>query len=128
MKTFLLLFWKTLLVAAFILYVCIIRIPEIKQLPKIHNLDKLVHFLFYMFFSIIFFYDLIKIKTGFSFLKTVLIVLSVATLYGGVIELLQENFFPPRSGDFIDFLADFIGALVGILLVAIFRKHKSILK
>jgi VanZ family protein len=128
MKTFLSLFWKTLLVAVFILYACIIRIPGIERLPEIPNLDKLVHFLFYVVFSVVLFADFIKIKTDFSFTKTAVIVLFIATLYGGIIELLQENFFPPRSGDLMDLLADFFGAFAGVIVIGVFRKNKTILK
>jgi transcriptional regulator with XRE-family HTH domain len=42
----------------------------------------------------------------------VAVILPIA--YGGIIEVLQEHFFYPRTGDWMDWLADCIGAWVGI--------------
>ena len=44
-----------------------------------------------------------------------IIAVTVTLAYGGVIELIQPIF--ARSGDWLDMLADFIGASVGILFV-----------
>ncbi len=128
MRVFFLRFWKTLLVAILILYACIIRIPKIGSLPEIPNLDKLIHFLFYFVFSIVFFIDFTKNKTNFSFLKTVLIIVFITTLHGGIIEIFQEKFFPPRNGNFTDLFADFIGVIAGLVVIYFFRKYKSVLK
>jgi VanZ family protein len=37
-------------------------------------------------------------------------------VYGGVIELLQENFFPPRTGDWSDWVADALGSVAAYFL------------
>jgi VanZ family protein len=38
-------------------------------------------------------------------------------VYGGVIEILQGTFFQPRTSDWLDWLADIIGTIVGTGIV-----------
>ncbi len=49
----------------------------------------------------------------------ILIGFAVGALYGGLIEILQENFFYPRTGTWGDWLADIAGCAVGLLLYLI---------
>jgi len=46
-----------------------------------------------------------------------IIVIALPIFYGGVLELVQEYFFPPRTGDWFDFLADTAGVLLGYFLL-----------
>lgn len=41
--------------------------------------------------------------------------------YGGLMEVLQAMCTRTRTGDWIDFVADIIGASIGLVLVAIYR-------
>ena len=38
-------------------------------------------------------------------------------LYGGLLEILQHYFFPPRTADWLDFLANTTGVFIGHLIV-----------
>ncbi|MCK9155207.1 MAG: VanZ family protein [Paludibacteraceae bacterium] len=38
-------------------------------------------------------------------------------VFGGVMELVQQYFFPPRSAEWIDFFADIFGITIGYLLI-----------
>lgn len=49
----------------------------------------------------------------------ILITLLVAISYGGLLEIMQAKVFSNRSGDWLDFIANTFGCLVGIYL---FRK------
>jgi VanZ family protein len=51
-----------------------------------------------------------------------LIALVVPMVYGGIIEIVQELWFAPRSGEWMDWLADCIGVVVGIVLVMIIKR------
>ena len=51
-----------------------------------------------------------------------IVALAVPMVYGGVIEILQENFFYPRTGDWWDWLADIAGTVVGC--VAAYNVHR----
>jgi len=48
--------------------------------------------------------------------------------YGGILELLQENFIQGRYGSWMDFFANAIGCLIGIgftsLLLKYYIKHE----
>jgi len=46
-------------------------------------------------------------------------------LYGGLLEILQHYFFPPRTGDWFDFLANAIGVLIGYFIAQQVLKMKS---
>ena len=54
-----------------------------------------------------------------------LYVCALVSLYGGLMELLQHYCTLTRSGEWIDLLADFIGALIGVVLVFVIKKSKS---
>lgn len=42
------------------------------------------------------------------------VTLIAGSIYGGVIELMQEYLFPPRTGDWLDLLADFAGLTLSL--------------
>ena len=53
-------------------------------------------------------------KAGIHISYSFAIVALFSAIFGGFIEILQEHFFYPRTGDWMDWLADCIGAWVGI--------------
>lgn len=123
-----------ILIALIILYLCCLiptrDIPEVEfELPI--PTDKIVHFLMYLGLSGATAINYIHGKRGLvnmSFLLIGAFVLPI--LYGGLIEILQDLYFPPRSGDWFDFLADALGSLAALPIAFIYRsyllkKHKS---
>ncbi len=50
-----------------------------------------------------------------------LITLVIVALYGGIIEIAQENWFTNRSGDTYDFLSDIAGGIFGITFYYILK-------
>ena len=44
--------------------------------------------------------------------------IAIPMLYGGLIEILQGAFFYPRTAEWLDWLADIIGTIIGTALVA----------
>lgn len=107
-------------VALTILYLSVARSTPEMDIPKIEGLDKIVHFLMYAALSFALSRDFYVQKTSFSSVKMVIWAVVLPILYGGLIEVLQENFFPPRSGDWYDWLADSLGVIVAFLLCRIF--------
>jgi VanZ family protein len=85
--------------------------------------DKIVHFLMYLGFSgataLYYVYD----KKGLSINMPLMFIgaIIVPILYGGLIEIIQDRYFPPRSGDWFDFLADILGTLTAIPIILYFR-------
>lgn len=92
-------------------------------------MDKAVHFTFYFVASVLGCMAIRENRGGkWPLRKTGLIILVFCTLYGIVIEVVQENFTEVRKGDIGDVLANTIGASAGLLAVNFLFSHKSGLK
>lgn len=99
-----------------VLYLSIIRsVPEIPEL-QFSGVDKLAHFLMYFALSGVICFELYRQRYDFSDCKMRLWGLIYPIAYGGVIELLQEYCFPPRTGDWVDWLADSLGVVAAYFL------------
>lgn len=55
-----------------------------------------------------------------------LLAFTIAAIYGGIIELLQQYVFIKRSMDLYDFLANCTGALIAVLLYPVIKKRNWI--
>lgn len=79
-------------------------------------LDKVVHFALYFVLAML----VMAVLTLNSYLKnskwTYTITIAICLLYGWLIEILQRAFFPGRSFEWMDVVADTAGAVVGVLL------------
>ena len=99
--------------------------PHVKPVV---GLDKVAHFLMYagFAFACIWGYRKQFISNGLTYKKKALILtLVISIAYGGLTELMQEFFIPLRTGDWLDFLADSAGALIGALVFYLFFRHKK---
>lgn len=52
-------------------------------------------------------------------------VIILSILYGIIMELLQEYFFPPRTGSVLDCLANSVGSIAGSGLFLLFNRFKT---
>lgn len=89
--------------------------PKIVSFPYA---DKIVHLLMYGAFAASIAFDnrksiLLKKKHP----KYAAILFPV--IFGGIVEILQEQFFYPRSAEWIDWFADIIGAIIGFFFIYI---------
>ena len=118
-------FWKSILVLGAIAYVSLLREPNV-ALPPIEGIDKWIHGSMYLLLIVILLWDSKKVKVhksvGAQRWKIRFIIVFFAAIYGGFIEVLQEHFFYPRTGDLLDWLADCIGVVVGLGLWIIGEK------
>lgn len=118
-------FWKSILVLGAIAYVSLLREPNV-ALPPIEGIDKWIHGSMYLLLIVILLWDSKKVKVhksvGAQRWKIRFIIVVFAAIYGGFIEVLQEHFFYPRTGDLLDWLADCIGVVVGLGLWIIGEK------
>ena len=80
-------------------------------MPPIEHGDKWVNWLAFAVLTVVMLWD--SKKVGLKLWQVWGIGLVFPLLYGGLIELLQEQFFYPRTGEWGDWLADGIGVLVG---------------
>ena len=106
-----LIYWRSLAVVGTIAYACLWREPSV-TLPPIVGMDKWVHGIMYLVLVWVMMWD--NKKAGIHISYSWAIVALFSAIFGGFIEILQEHFFYPRTGDWLDWLADCIGAWVGI--------------
>lgn len=88
--------------------------------------DKLVHVIFYTILTLLICRAVNRHNKLLEPGKVLFISLIISILYGGLIEFIQEELLPWRSGDMYDFLADVVGALLGSLIfIYFYRKSKK---
>lgn len=117
--------WIPTIIALIIFYLCCLippsDVPEV-ELDLPFGTDKVVHFLMYFGLSgasaLFYIYDN---KGNIRMNKLLIGAFLIPILYGGLIEILQANFFAPRSGDWNDFFADILGSLAALPIVLLYR-------
>jgi VanZ family protein len=112
-------YWKSILVGIGILYVSLVRAPGI-NLPSLSGDDKWVHLVMYSILGCVLSWDSWKMQLEGWRLWMITMVIPIA--YGGIIELVQEQWFAPRSGEWMDWGADCIGVLAGAIALMIIRR------
>jgi VanZ family protein len=112
-------YWKSIIVCIGILYVSLVRDPGI-SLPTFVGADKWVHGLMYAILGGIACWDSIGMKMSGWRLGLIAIVLPI--VYGGVIEVIQEQWFAPRTCEWMDWLADCVGVMIGCLVVLVISR------
>ncbi len=120
-------FWKSFLIIFTISYLSFASPSTFKEIPTFENEDKLVHLLMYFGLSVVLIFDFRR--TGINnrnLLAFVLVCLIFPVVFGGSIELIQENFFPPRTASWFDWVADIIGVLLGWLAMSVIKPLKAI--
>jgi len=93
-------------------------IPGSREIP---HLDKVVHMVFFMIFTILFMRDVLKIKrlklsSAAYILVTFLVVLSLALMTEGLQDIMKLG----REGDIVDIFYDLLGFFLGLFLLVLF--------
>ncbi len=115
----------TLIWAIFILIICLIPGDNIKNINPINipYLDKLIHFFMYMVLSVLL---VSSIRRSSFFSKnpnlSYLLIVLLAIIYGGSIELLQRLEIFSRNSDIIDFMANTAGVISGLFIYFVLKK------
>ncbi len=117
-------FVPTLLVAASVLYLSLLREPHLmlNDMVRLPWSDKIAHALMYFTLTAVYIFDLRRLSRNIQMPKpkytNAVVVGAVAIIaYGGLIELLQGAFFAPRTAEWLDWLADTIGTLTATALM-----------
>jgi VanZ family protein len=99
--------------------------PHVPRAMAIH--DKLMHGLMYTVLAISWAVPIAKFQiSNIKYqISNYLLVCLCVTAYGALIEVLQRFCTLTRSGEMADLLADFIGALIGVAIVALLRMVKG---
>ena len=113
----------TFVVACLILYLSVFHHPS-ESVQLFTGADKLVHLMMYLTLAFVMVWDMKRVYIDGD--KTKLIAFVSCSLYGGLMELCQQYFTPFRTGDWLDWLADCVGVVIGILIAEqIWKRHKK---
>lgn len=116
MMRFFRIYGMSVVYSLFVLYMSIIKLPKDFVVPDFNLKDKVLHGGAYVVFSLILCFELYRQRYLFSEKKMWGWGMLYPILYGGFIEIIQENFFPPRRGEWSDWLADIIGVAVAFFV------------
>lgn len=120
-------YWTFLPAVLFTAAVAYLSLTESAQAPSVALSDKVIHACIYLVLAIAWFLPIVK-HSPFALRLSPYVVLGV-TAYGAFLELLQHFCTLTRSGEWLDLLADFVGALIGVVLVWFIQSqiinHKS---
>lgn len=108
-------YWKSIFVALCIMILSFAGANNFSEIPtfQLTYPDKIVHFLMYAVLALVLIIDYRRsTKTNRYNLGFVLCCFALPVIFGGVIEIVQSVYFPPRTGDWFDWVADIAGVLV----------------
>lgn len=115
--------WKSIAYTVLILYLSFAPSSDFNKFPPIQilNFDKFVHLIMYSLLAVILIVDY-RSRYSTKNKQFLFIIFLFCVIFGGIIELMQEKWFYPRSAEWIDWLADILGALLGIFFMYIFKQ------
>lgn len=112
--------WTTLATIG-IVVLSTIPIPENPPLEDVPLIDKWVHMVMYGGLVFVMWMDhVVRNRRTFPWAVRIFMMLYAVAL-GGAMELVQAYLTTCRSGDWIDFEADAVGAVLGLALCALFN-------
>jgi VanZ family protein len=94
---------------------------------KIPNKDKVLHFIFYFIFTVLWYLGFNRMKT-FKPRKARILAFSLAVSYGILMEVCQGLFTKERTPDVLDAIANTAGGATALLALWIYHKRKTIKK
>ena len=113
-----LVFWKTAVWTIFILVLFLIPSQDIPGSREMPYLDKVVHMVFFMTFTVLFIRDILKLKSlKYISAPYILVAFLVVFFLAIMIEFLQDKMNLGRDGDIIDIFYDLLGFFLGMLLL-----------
>ncbi len=114
----------SLLIILTVIYLSFFK-PPATPLDQVQNFDKLVHFSMYFGLAGVLWLEYMKShKKNFRLKNIVFIAVVFPITFSGSIELLQEYCTTYRSGDWLDFTANSIGAITAGIVAYYFVKPR----
>ena len=111
-------FVPSLLVWAGITWLSLVREVPVPLMAEVPLADKWGHMSAYFVFALILADDCYRARLSAYAIYLWAILLPIA--YGGLIELIQPH-FPPRQGEWLDWVADCIGVAIGVVLFLLYH-------
>jgi len=97
--------------------------PAPDTIPDFPQIDKFFHLLIYAICGALF----LRAFRTFSIADNLKLILTLSITASGLYGLsdeIHQYFVPCRSADFMDFIADFIGSISGVLLYQLLYPHR----
>lgn len=102
--------------------IAFLSLSESTHVPSVRLNDKLLHGLMYTALALAWLVPFIKSQILNLKSPIYAVVLFGTTAYGALLEILQHYCTRTRSGDLLDLLADFLGALLGVSIIALIKR------
>lgn len=123
-------YFATFIAIAAVCYLSLAPDPmpnDVHWLFNFEGADKVVHFIMYWGITMAFCFDYYRRTTHYySERNSLIFAVITAILIGGILEILQQTICIGRSGDILDFVADAVGACLGILMgIKVFARMKT---
>lgn len=110
-------FFPTLLIIICILFLSLASFRSVTVEPIVPYMDKIVHGCMYFGFSLVLLFDLIRTNPHLKVKKIYLLETFItASLFGGLMEILQASVTTSRQAEWMDMGANMTGALAGIII------------
>ena len=109
-------------VIAIVIVLSLAPIPEVPHLPNISLLDKWVHFVMYGGIGSVIGWEYLRQHHTVSRKRLAIVVVLLPAILGGLLELAQKYLTTCRSGEWLDFVANCIGALTAAAIVAVLSR------
>jgi VanZ family protein len=115
--------WLPLIIYCLIIFIQS-SLPAYERLPEFRFSDKFLHFGAYALMGILFFraFQTLRIKSDVR--RLILFSIAAATLYG-VSDEIHQYFVPFREADFLDVVANTLGAICGVLIYRFLVSRKQ---
>ncbi|MFT3752500.1 MAG: VanZ family protein [Paludibacter sp.] len=111
-------YWKSIIAILFILYLSFSGPATFDKVPNFTYKDKIAHFILYGGLTLLLILDHRKHKkNNISYTSFIIYCIIFPIVLGGLVEIFQKYFFFPRTAEWLDWLSDIIGVLVGWLVL-----------
>lgn len=118
----------TFLLALAIVLLSLLPIPDVRMTVEVPLVDKWTHMVMYGVLTLMIWLEYIRAHRQMRGLRLLLLAFLAPIAMGGALELMQVYLTTCRSGEWLDFVANSIGAVVGAgcgLLASWLRERSS---
>ena len=103
----------TFLLAFAIVLLSLLPVPDVRMTVEVPLMDKWAHMVMYGVLTLVIWLEYIKAHRQMRSRRLLLLAFLAPIAMGGVLELMQAYLTTCRSGEWLDFVANSIGAVVG---------------
>lgn len=103
----------TFLLALAIVLLSLLPVPDVRMTVEVPLMDKWTHMVMYGVLTLVIWLEYIRAHRQMRGLRLLLLAFLAPIAMGGALELMQAYLTTCRSGEWLDFVANSIGAVVG---------------